>query len=84
MMDLPTAATALWTEAYTPFFHPLDVNGYWLGLLVPLALAISIVYKTIKIDDTSQLPRQIIIMMAQIIGFMYVVAAALWLVLEIM
>ena len=83
MMDLLAAASSR-SVAYTPFLHPLDIDRYWLGLLIPLALSISIVYKTIKLDEPSQLPRQITIMTAQIISFMVVAAAVLWLVSELM
>ena len=83
MMDLLATASS-WTVAYTPFLHPLDVDEYWLWLLIPLALAISIVYKTIKLDDSSQLPRQITIMTAQIVVFMGVAASVLWVVSELM
>lgn len=70
------------TLAWRPFFEPLPLDTYWLLLLPPLVLAIAVVYKTIKLDDLSHLPRQALFLTGQIIAFMILAAAALWLVTE--
>ena len=70
------------TLAWRPFFEPLPLDTYWMLLLPPLVLAISVVYKAIKLDDLSQLPRQALFLTGQIIAFMILAAAALWLVTE--
>jgi len=69
--------------AYRPFLDPLPLESWWMVLLVPLVLGISVTYKTIKIDDLSQLPRQATFLFLQIIVFMVLAAAGLWLVTEI-
>ncbi|MCE9588996.1 MAG: hypothetical protein K8S99_00550 [Planctomycetes bacterium] len=69
--------------AYTPFRDPMPLDTYWLLLLPPLVLAIALVYKTIKLDDLSLLPRQATFLAGQIIAFMVLAAAALWLITEI-
>ena len=71
------------TLAYRPFLEPLPVDTYWLLLLLPLVLAIAIVYKTIKLDDLSQMPRKALWLAGQIIAFMILAAAALWLITEL-
>jgi hypothetical protein len=71
------------TLAYKPFLQPLPLDTYWLLLLLPLVLAIAIVYKTIKLDDLSQMPKQAIFLAGQIIAFMVLAAAALWLITEL-
>ena len=58
MIHCTMASPAARVLAYTPFLEPLEVDRYWLVLILPLALAISVVYKTIKLADLSQVPRQ--------------------------
>ena len=68
--------------AYSPLREPIPVDRFWLLLLLPLILVISVVYKTIKIDDLSKLPRQAATLAVQIVAFMILAAAALWLITE--
>jgi hypothetical protein len=71
----------LWMLAqrgYRPFLDPLAVDDEWLLLLIPLVVVISVVYKTIKLEDLSRLPRQAALLSAQIIAFMAAAAAVLW------
>jgi len=65
------------------FLDPLPLEDYWLLLLFPLVLAISVVYKAIKIENLSQLPWQATVMAGQIIAFMVGAAVLLWLVSEV-
>ena len=69
--------------AYRPFLEPLPMHDHWLLLMPPLALAIALVYKTIKIDDLEQLPRQALVLTAQILIFMTVAAGVLWAITEL-
>lgn len=75
--------SSLATLAYRPFLEPLPMHDHWLLLMPPLALAIALVYKTIKIDDLNQLPRQALVLTAQILIFMTVAAAVLWAITEL-
>lgn len=77
-----TGLAALSLLAYRPFLDPLPVQSYWL-LLPPLVIVIAIVYKTIKLDDLARLPRQAAVLAAQIVAFMLLAAAALWLIVEL-
>jgi hypothetical protein len=79
----PAARTARGLRGYTPFLDPLPLDRYWLVLLVPMVLAIAVVYKAIKLDDLAQLPRQTLSLAAQIVAFMLLAAAGLWLISEI-
>lgn len=74
------ALTAL-PLAYRPFLDPLPSDGYWM--LLPLVVAIAVVYKTIKLDDLQRLPREAAILTGQIAVFMVLAAAALWLLVEV-
>lgn len=69
--------------AWRPFLDPIHLEGYWMWLIVPLVVAITIVYKAIKLEDLSYLPREVAKLSAQIIAFMFLTAALLWLVVEL-
>jgi hypothetical protein len=71
------------TLGYRPFLDPLPLDTYWLMLLPPLVLAIAVVIKTIRLQDLSQLPRQATMLALQIIIFMGLAAAGLWLLTEL-
>lgn len=47
-------------EAYRPFKDPLPVwqNSRWPWLLLPLALAVSLVYKSIRCKSMRRVPRE--------------------------
>jgi len=68
---------------YIPFLQPLPLDAWWLILILPLTLAISVVYKTIKLDDLNQLPKQAVILWGQIVVFMVLAATGLWLLTEV-
>ncbi|HVS71581.1 MAG TPA: hypothetical protein VHQ47_10030 [Phycisphaerae bacterium] len=65
--------------AFTPFVDPLSallphMDGYWLWLVIPLVVAISVIYKGTRLDNLRRLPGQVFIMSFQILVVM--VAAA--------
>lgn len=76
-------STLLPTLGYRLFLDPLPLDAYWLMLLPPLALAIAVVIKTIRLPDLAQLPRQATLLALQIIVFMGLAAAGLWLLTEL-
>lgn len=65
---------------YRPFHEPLPLHDYWLLLMLPMVVAISVVYKAIKLEDLSQLPRQAAVLATQIIFFLVLAASGLWLI----
>ncbi|MCX5661869.1 MAG: hypothetical protein NTW19_19500 [Planctomycetota bacterium] len=71
------------TLGYRPFLDPLPLETYWLLLMPPMAIAIALVYKTIKLDSLEQLPRQAALLAVQIVAFMAMAAVGLWLITEI-
>jgi len=73
----------IFTPAYRPFLEPLPIDDYWMWLVIPLVVAICIVYKTIKDDDLRKLPRQAASLSVQVLIFMALAATALWLVTEL-
>jgi hypothetical protein len=68
--------------AFTPLYDPLpaiipDMSNGWLWLVVPLLLAISIIYKGTRLDDLRKLPGQSFIMTFQILLVMGAAAVLL-------
>jgi len=69
--------------AWTPFLQPVPLDDHWLWLVAPIVVAISVTYKTIKIDDLRNLPKQSAMLAGQIFVFMALAAAGLYLLTEI-
>jgi hypothetical protein len=68
--------------AFTPLYDPLtavvpQLSDYWLWLVVPLVLAIGIVYKGTRIASVRQLPKDVTIMSVQVMIVMVVAATLL-------
>jgi hypothetical protein len=78
-----TTLPAIITLAFRPFFDPVPIDGYWMFLLIPMVIAIAVVYKTIKTDRLSKIPREASILAAQIVAFMALAALALWMLTEL-
>lgn len=69
--------------AYVPFLDPLPIDPWWMVLLLPLVVLTSIVYKTLRLKDLSQMPRQAAWMSLQVISFMVIAAVVVWTITEI-
>lgn len=69
--------------SYRPFVTPLPVWDYWVWLLIPLCVAVSIVYKTIKCRYVRQIPREALFITLWIIAAMIGVGAGVWLTYKI-
>ena len=65
------------------FLQPLPLDRYWLVMVLPMIAAICVVYKTIKLEDISQLPRQACALAVQISLFMVLASAVLWIVTKL-
>lgn len=68
---------------YRPFMDPLRLDSYWLLLLLPLVLAISVTYKVTQLDNLADLPRESLLLAVQILVFMVLAATALWILTEL-
>lgn len=77
MIDLLPPSIA--APAVTPFLHPLPVWDYWVWLLVPLCLGVSIVYKAVRIESMRRLPFEAVRATVWIVAGMAIAAAALYL-----
>jgi len=73
--DAPPAAGSY--HYSRPFLQPLPVWNYWPWLLVPLAIAVAVVYKSIKCRRVSQVPKEAAVLTLWILGGMVVAAGVL-------
>ena len=70
--------------AWRPLLDPLPLHNHWLWLLPPLALAIAVVYKALKLDPPDRLCVQSLRLTAVILLLMAAIAATLWLITELL
>jgi len=78
-----TLSPILLDAAYRPFIDSAqailpNLTAYWLWLLLPLVVAIAVVYKTTKVENLWTLPWEATKMSIQIVFYMALVAVALW------
>ena len=69
---------------YRPFIDPLPIYPYWCWLLIPLCVLFSIVYKTVKCESMSQVPKQALAITFWILLGMAAVAGALALIVKVL
>ncbi|HUO08840.1 MAG TPA: hypothetical protein VM008_11105 [Phycisphaerae bacterium] len=75
MMPISTLAYTIFFDAITSLFPNMD--EYWLLLVIPLVVAITLVYKGTRMKELRTLPRDATIMSVQILVLMVFAAAAL-------
>lgn len=68
---------------YRPFLDPLDLHRHWLWLLPPLAFAIALVYKTLKLPHLDHLWSQTFRLTLVILIIASLAAIGLWGVVEL-
>lgn len=69
--------------AYRPFIDSIqavtpNITAYWLWLLLPLVIAIAVVYKGTKVHSVRELPWAATKMSLQIVLYMALAAFGLW------
>ena len=69
---------------YQPFKKPAPLWEYWYLLLLPLCLAITIVYKSVRCESMRRVPREALVLFAVIIVVMVASAGALAAIVELM
>jgi len=63
--------------AYRPFISPLPIWSFWWVLVFPLTIAVSVVYKAIKLPSMKDVPREAAIIAMWILLGMATAAAFL-------
>lgn len=76
-----TALILAWTAFLDPF--PIWSNRVWPFLLLPLAAAVSVVYKSIKCRRMSQVPWESSVILSLIVLGMIAAAVVLTVVVEV-
>jgi hypothetical protein len=66
-----------------PFLQPLPIWDYWPWLLLPLCVAVAVVYKSIKCRHMRQVPKEAGVLTLYILGGMAGAAAALAVVVKL-
>jgi membrane protein YdbS with pleckstrin-like domain len=69
---------------YQPFKKPAPIWDYWYLLLLPLCLAISIVYKSVRCESMRRVPRDALVLFIVIVVVMIASAGALAAIVELM
>ena len=67
----------LFLLAWIPFLYPLPIWDYWPWLLIPLTAGVSIVYKSVKCQSMTQVPREALVIFVWILVGMAAAAGAL-------
>ncbi|HEX8915705.1 MAG TPA: hypothetical protein VF796_25350 [Humisphaera sp.] len=69
---------------YRPFLTPLPLWGdhTWPWLVIPLCVAVAVVYKSIKCRHMSQVPKEAAVLTVWILAGMAIAAGALALIVE--
>jgi hypothetical protein len=62
---------------FQPFRTPAPVWDYWYLLVLPLALGIAIVYKSVRCESMRKVPREAMVLFAFIIAVLVAAAGAL-------
>ncbi len=63
--------------------EPLPVADYWLWLVFPVCLSISVVYKTIKVERVRDIFPAAAVLFGAMIGGLALVAIAIWLLIRL-
>lgn len=79
ILAISANATFLFS-AWIPFLHPLPIDRYWMILIVPLLLSITVVWKVIKLDNLQKIWQEVASLTGQFIALMVIAAAFLWLI----
>jgi hypothetical protein len=82
--SLLAQASSSTSTTYRPFITPLPLWDYWILLLIPLCLGVSIVYKAIRVQTINQVPKQALIITAVILGGMAAAAAVLAVIIRVL
>jgi hypothetical protein len=68
-------------EAQALMLKPIPIEGVWrLVMLLPLSLAVSIVYKTIRCEKLSSVPAASLVLCGMIVSGMLLIGVALLLI----
>ncbi len=65
-----------------PFLAPLPIDDAWFLLVLPLLVAVAVVYKTIRLNDLRKVPREAIKLSGQVLLYMGLAVVAVWVIVR--
>ncbi len=69
--------------AWTLFYHPMELPAWaQLWLILPLCIAVALVYKALRVKQLKALPRDLVLLLAYMAGGLVSLAVVLWAVSE--
>lgn len=74
----------LLAPAWRPFLEPIDLHEHWWWTLLALALGISIAYRAVRVDTFVGYWKRVLAMTIQIVGGMMLLAALVYVVVEVL
>jgi len=77
------AELAMLVVGWRVFLEPAPWEGAWLWLMLPIVVAVSVVFKTIRGPGLRALPRSAGFLTVQVLVFMALAAAGLWLLVSL-
>lgn len=69
--------------AWRPLLDPIDIDRHWVWLLVPLVVAVALVYKTLKLPTLKHLAIETARLSLYILFLMLLAAVLLWIFVEV-
>ena len=70
--------------AWIPFIQPMPgVQSHWLWLLPVLILGIAMMYKAIRVENVDRWPREVVIMVGQVVLAFIGLAVGLFLLVQV-
>ena len=71
--------------AWIPFIEPMQsLGGWWIALLIPLSLGISMIYKAMRMEQLKGYGAAVATMTAQLVLSMLLLAFALFIVVQVL
>ena len=64
--------------ALKPFLQPLPVDNFWMFFIIPIALVIALVYKSLKHPDEKTILHQAARLTVVIVVYMAIASVALY------
>ncbi|MEM1208649.1 MAG: hypothetical protein AAF586_09675 [Planctomycetota bacterium] len=78
-----TSGLAGLSPGWRVFLEPAPWEAGWLWLMVPIVVAVCVVFKTIRTPALKAVPRAAGFLIVQVLVFMALAAAGLWLLVEL-
>ena len=69
--------------AWRPILDPLPIDHLWYLLLIPISIGIALAYKSVRVPNLAEYPKQVAVMAIQTMLAMIGLAVGAYLVIEV-